>query len=221
MNDARIPYFDRAFHHVDTDAEPSKRIHLDIGCGGGIATEALARHGHRMIGLDISPRSIETATRHAKESGVENVDYIVGSALSLPFPDNHFDAIVMSDVLEHIHDLPALVKEINRVLKPGGVFTFDTVNRTWKSYLVNWAILQATLFGVLPPHFHDYRLFTTPEELTQLLAPSMVTKDFVGLEPVIDLTRYFKKGTVVDVVSSFRESSDLDVSYLGYAVKVK
>jgi 2-polyprenyl-6-hydroxyphenyl methylase/3-demethylubiquinone-9 3-methyltransferase len=222
MNDARVPYFDRAFHHLDTGVSSSDQLFLDIGCGGGLATEAMARHGHRMIGLDISPRSIETAKRHAKEAGVSNVEYVVGSALELPFPDHHFDGVVMSDVIEHIHDLPALVKEINRVLKPGGVFTFDTINRTWKSHVLNLVLMKITILGLIPPHTHDYRLFTTPAELTELLAPHMAVKDIVGLEPVVEMSRLLKRGSPLDVITTFRLApNDTDLSYLGYAVKPK
>jgi 2-polyprenyl-6-hydroxyphenyl methylase/3-demethylubiquinone-9 3-methyltransferase len=221
MNDARVPYFDRAFHHLNTDTKASQQLFLDIGCGGGLATEAMARHGHRMIGLDISPRSIETARRHAQEEGVSNVEYVVGSALELPFPDYHFDGVVMSDVIEHIHDLPALVKEINRVLKPGGVFTFDTINRTWKSYILNRILQSSILMSIMPPHTHDYRLFTTPAELTELLAPAMDVKEIVGLEPVVEPSRLFQRGKPVDMVTTFRQTDDTDLSYLGYAVKAK
>ncbi len=124
LNGARIPYFVRMWR---TQGAPGKRM-LDVGCGGGIATNPLAREGFAMTGVDFSPRSIARARAAAEREGVA-ADYVVGSAYALPFADASFDGVVCSDVMEHLHDLRQWAREVHRVLKPGGVLVFDTINR--------------------------------------------------------------------------------------------
>jgi 2-polyprenyl-6-hydroxyphenyl methylase/3-demethylubiquinone-9 3-methyltransferase len=105
---------------------------LDIGCGGGVLTEDFASMGCQVTGIDISPRSIEVAKAHAALSGL-TVDYRVGSGTELDFEANSFDAVSCCDVLEHIQDWKQVLAEASRVLTPGGLFFFDTINRTLKS----------------------------------------------------------------------------------------
>jgi ubiquinone biosynthesis O-methyltransferase len=108
---------------------------LDVGCGGGYLAEAFARDGFIVAGVDPAANSIEAARKHASETGL-NVDYRVGRSETLPFSDGCFDAVACCDVLEHVDDLDKSVSEVGRVLRPGGVFFYETVNRTWLSKLV-------------------------------------------------------------------------------------
>ncbi|KAF4648791.1 Hexaprenyldihydroxybenzoate methyltransferase, mitochondrial, partial [Perkinsus olseni] len=121
--------------------------------------------------------SLQQARHHGRH--LPNLHYQVGSAYEIPFPDNSFDGVIISDVLEHLLDLRAALSEIHRVLKPGGVLVFDTISRTLWSYTTVWLITQEIL-NIMPPNAHDWRLFITPTELRAALADagfSTVTDD--------------------------------------------
>ncbi len=136
---------------------------LDLGCGGGFMAEPLARQGARVIGVDPSAPAIAAAKRHAEESGL-SIDYRVGGGEHLPVEDGAVDIVLCVDVLEHVHDLDAVIGEIRRVLKPGGLFLFDTINRTWLSKLVI-VVLGEIVLRLGPRGTHDPALFIRPEEL--------------------------------------------------------
>jgi 2-polyprenyl-6-hydroxyphenyl methylase / 3-demethylubiquinone-9 3-methyltransferase len=100
LNPVRIPYFDRIWRKVLGNgivADPKKKF-LDAGCGGGIATEALAQLGYQMVGLDVSEGSVEVARKHAEENLVQNAQYKVGSIYQIPFEDSTFEGVISSDV---------------------------------------------------------------------------------------------------------------------------
>ena len=136
---------------------------LDLGCGGGFMAEPLAQRGARVIGVDPSAPAIAAAARHAKESGL-SIDYRVGTGEQLPVADGAVDIVLCVDVLEHVRDLDAVIGEIRRVLKPGGLFLFDTINRTWLSKLVIVTLGEVVL-RLGPRGTHDPALFIKPEEL--------------------------------------------------------
>jgi len=211
MNPVRASYFETTFIKHFGDHSKSKK-YLDIGCGGGILSEEMAKRGFNVTAIDLSPASIETAKQHAAKMNVTNINYLVGNAYSLPFENESFDAVIMSDVLEHIHDLPKAIIEISRVLTPNGIFVFDTVNRTLFSYIVLKQIGESHLLGLIPQHTHDWRLFITPDELKLVLQrySLSVMQPFKGIVMVpLGLTSY-----------KFA-SSDTDTrgSYMGFAVK--
>jgi ubiquinone biosynthesis O-methyltransferase len=136
---------------------------LDLGCGGGFMAEPLARQGAHVIGVDPSGPAIEAAKRHAEVNGL-SIDYRVGTGEQLPVADSAVDIVLCVDVLEHVRDLGAVIGEIRRVLKPGGLFLFDTINRTWLSNLVI-VILGEIVLRLGPRGTHDPALFIRPEEL--------------------------------------------------------
>jgi ubiquinone biosynthesis O-methyltransferase len=136
---------------------------LDLGCGGGFMAEPLARRGAHVIGVDPSAPAIEAARRHAEESGL-SIDYRVGTGEKLPVENGAVDIVVCVDVLEHVRDLDAVIGEVRRVLKPGGLFLFDTINRTWLSKLV-YITLGEIVLRLGPRGTHDPALFIKPEEL--------------------------------------------------------
>ena len=140
---------------------------LDVGCGGGFTCEFLAKRGARVIGIDQSAACIEAANHHASEAGL-NIDYCQSQAERLPFDDATFDAVVCVDVLEHVESPQQTIAEISRVLKPGGQFCFDTINRTWQSKLVMIWLLENALRQI-PQGIHDWHKFITPAELTAML----------------------------------------------------
>jgi len=210
MNPIRADYFVSAFNKNFGEFSKSKK-YLDIGCGGGILSEEIARRGFDVTGIDFSPSSIEAAKQHAAKMNLTNVKYIVGNAYSLPFEDESFDGVIMSDVLEHIHDLQKAIKEISRVLKPNGIFVFDTINRTLFSYIFIKQIGESRLLRFIPQHTHDWRLFIKPEELKSVLQKYhlSVIQDFKGLVLV-------PRGLSFTYGSS---DTDTNGSYMGYAVK--
>lgn len=140
---------------------------LDLGCGGGFMAEALTRRGAQVIGVDPSAPAIAIARKHAEDTGL-SITYHVGAGENLPVATASVDMVVCVDVLEHVKDLDAVLDEIRRVLKPGGVFLFDTINRNWLAKLVIVTLGEGVL-RLLPPGTHDPALFITPEELTAKL----------------------------------------------------
>ena len=110
---------------------------LEVGSGGGLICEELARRGAVTVGLDPSLEALQTAQSHVQQSGLgHNVSFERGYAEALPFASGSFSVIVCLDVLEHVKNLATTLNEINRVLAPGGIFIFDTINRTWLARLI-------------------------------------------------------------------------------------
>ena len=160
LNAARIPYFDRIWVQQLGLSPDRPGNFLEIGCGGGVATCALASRGYIMTGVDPAEASLEEAREHARKLGLQSrVLFAPGTAYDLSgFPSESFQGIVMADVLEHLYDLPAAIEQVWRCLQPGGVLVFDTINRTYASYVLAIALAQEGL-GVVPPRTHDWRLF--------------------------------------------------------------
>ncbi|MBD2461896.1 3-demethylubiquinone-9 3-O-methyltransferase [Oscillatoria sp. FACHB-1407] len=140
---------------------------LDVGCGGGLACEWLAKLGANVSGIDLSKNSIEAARSHADQEHLR-IDYRQGKAEALPYETNRFDCVLCFDVLEHVSDFKQVIREIHRVLQPGGIFFFDTVNRTLKSRIVMIWLLEKIL-KQLPQGLHDWQKFIRPDELIQIL----------------------------------------------------
>lgn len=161
LNPLRFQYFDRVI--------PDWRglTVLDVGCGGGYTCEFLAERGAIVTGIDQSAACVDVARRHAATNGLA-IAYHEGVGESLPFPAQSFDVVVCVDVLEHV-DCPAtVVSEIGRVLKPGGWFCFDTINRTWRSrWIMIW--LLEDILRQIPRGVHDWNKFLRPDELQQYL----------------------------------------------------
>lgn len=106
---------------------------MEIGCGGGIVSEALSCTGYCVHGIDISAGSVQVVREHAEQGSIlaEQLHYSVGDAYKLPLDEDCCaDAVVMSDVLEHLDDLPRALFEERHLLKPGGVLVFDTFNKS-------------------------------------------------------------------------------------------
>lgn len=162
LNPLRFAYFDRLIPHWKGLAV------LDVGCGGGYTCEFLAQRQAQVWGIDRSGACIDAARRHAQAAPLP-ITYAQGVAEALPFADATFDVVVCVDVLEHVEDLPRAIAEISRVLKPGGYFCFDTVNRTWQSQIIMIWLLE-NILRKIPRGIHDWRKFITPSELTHLMS---------------------------------------------------
>jgi 2-polyprenyl-6-hydroxyphenyl methylase/3-demethylubiquinone-9 3-methyltransferase len=229
VNPWRVPYFRKALtEHCGQDLSQVRL--LDIGCGGGVLTEEFARLGCQTAGIDISPRSIAVAQHHAATSGL-SIDYRVGEATSLPFENNSFEAVSCCDMLEHVADWKQVLAEAGRLLKPGGIFFFDTINRTLKSKAVMIQGLQESSFTrLMPANTHIWEMFITPEEIaTALRVQGMVVEDLQGgkiaKNPLATLwdVRQQKQGKITFAELGRRLElkldKDLSLNYLGYARK--
>ena len=154
---------------------------LDVGCGAGLLSEAMAREGARVVALDLAPELIDIARLHLLESGLE-VDYRLQSveALAEEMP-GAFDAITCMEMLEHVPDPASVLRACARLLKPGGKLFLSTLNRTPVAFAV--AIVGAEyVAGVLPKGTHDYKSFIRPSELAGWLrAAGLEIEDVSGL----------------------------------------
>ena len=179
---------------------------LDVGCGGGLLSEAMAVAGAEVVGIDLSPAVLEVARLHALESGVA-VDYreVAVEALADAEPGS-FDAITCMEMLEHVPDPAAVIDATARLLKPGGTLFLSTLNRTPKAFAL--AIVGAEYVArLLPRGTHRYASFIRPSELAAWLRA-------VGLE-LGDVT-----GLAYDpILRRSRLSSDAGVNYLACAAR--
>ena len=156
---------------------------LDLGCGGGFMSEAMAREGATVVGVDPAVRALEAARAHAAEQRLR-IQYRAGHAEAIPLPDASMDRVVCVDVLEHVDDLGQCCREIARVLKPGGLLLFDTINRT---RLSRWIVigLYERLLRMAPHGTHDFHKLIRPDELRRHLESAGLTcGSFVGLGPI-------------------------------------
>ncbi|MEL6643810.1 MAG: bifunctional 2-polyprenyl-6-hydroxyphenol methylase/3-demethylubiquinol 3-O-methyltransferase UbiG [Pseudomonadota bacterium] len=155
---------------------------LDLGCAGGFMAEALAKRGAEVTGIDPATDAIDAARDHAAASGL-SIHYDVGVGEALPYPERAFDAVVCVDVLEHVNDLQRVLAEVERVLKPGGMFLFDTINRNPISRLATIAVAEEVL-RLLPKGTHDPDLFIKPRELADAMENvGLVVGPSTGLGP--------------------------------------
>jgi len=139
---------------------------LDVGCGGGLLAEALARAGAEVTGIDLAPGMIEVARLHASESGLA-IDYRVAAAeeLALESP-GRFEVITCMEMLEHVPEPAAMVATLARLLAPGGALFVSTLNRNLKSFLL--AIVGAEyVLRLIPPGTHEYERLIRPAELAR------------------------------------------------------
>lgn len=171
----RLAWFDR---HADWDG----RDVLDLGCAGGFMAEALAGRGARVTGIDPAGEAIAAARLRAERMG-QVIRYDVGVGEALPYPDAAFDRVVCVDVLEHVQSLPQVLAETVRVLRPGGLFLFDTINRNPIARLVTITLAEDVL-GLLPRGTHDPDLFIRPGELRAAIeGAGLVAGPMKGLGP--------------------------------------
>ena len=229
LNPARFGYMRRILVE-DLKIDPRGRKTLDVGCGGGILAEEFARLGCDVTGIDPSKGSIEAARDHARREGLA-IEYRLGSGETLPFPDAAFELAYCCDVLEHVNDVGRVIAEIARVLQPGGIFFYDTINRTFRSNLVMIKLFQDwSRTSFMPPNLHDWRMFIKPEELTAILAGNgLQNQGLTGLKPTANplqsfrLLRARKRGEITYLEAARRlglqESSDKSILFIGWARK--
>jgi 2-polyprenyl-6-hydroxyphenyl methylase/3-demethylubiquinone-9 3-methyltransferase len=151
-----------------------------------------------------------------------NPYYLTGSIFKIPFPNNSADAVIVSDVLEHLDDVPAALAEVRRVLRPEGVLVFDTINKSWWSWLSTYFVAQQVL-GIVEAGAHDWNMFIKPVDLEQMLTTAGFTTDrnrWAGIVGILNPFAVLKSGNKFDLISRFETStSDLSASYMGYAIR--
>lgn len=138
---------------------------LDLGCGGGILSEAIAKAGAKVTGLDIEESLIDVAKIHAQKEKL-NINYQAGNVGD--FKHEGFDIIVCMEMLEHVESPGGILKECRRLLKPGGMLFLSTINRTLKAYF-ELILMGEYVLKLLPRQTHDYQHFIQPAELAQYL----------------------------------------------------
>lgn len=141
---------------------------LDVGCGGGILSESLARFGACVTGIDLAEKNIEAAIKHAEQSGLDiNYVTISSDALRAQQPSS-FDVITCMELLEHVPDPAALIADCVALCRPGGDLFFSTINRTPKAFLQT-IVGAEYITGLIPRGTHQYKQFIKPSELTRWL----------------------------------------------------
>lgn len=210
MNELRAGYIrDQIIHwrgnHADAEGPLNGLRILDIGCGGGILSEAIARMGAEVHGVDMVEKNIQIARSHATGQGL-NLAYECCTAEALSERGETYDAVLNMEVVEHVADLHLFMRSCARLLKPGGVMMVATINRTLASFLT--AIVGAEyILRWLPMGTHQWRKFPTPAELEDLLIADGLT--------VVDRT-----GVRLNPLNrSFRLVPYLGINYMLVAVK--
>ncbi|MFP6395619.1 bifunctional 2-polyprenyl-6-hydroxyphenol methylase/3-demethylubiquinol 3-O-methyltransferase UbiG [Pseudomonas aeruginosa] len=183
---------------IDERAGLAGKKVLDIGCGGGILSEAMAQRGASVTGIDMGDEKIEVARLHQLESGVA-VDYrqITAEQMAEEMP-GQFDVVTCLEMLEHVPDPASVIRACHRLVKPGGQVFLSTINRNPKAYL--FAVIGAEyILQLLPRGTHDFRKFIRPSELGAWSREAgLEVKDIIGLT-YNPLTKHYKLANDVDV----------------------
>jgi 2-polyprenyl-6-hydroxyphenyl methylase/3-demethylubiquinone-9 3-methyltransferase len=228
VNPWRVPYFQRIL--IQRKIAPQGKRALDVGCGGGLLTEEVAAMGFTVTGIDPSEKSLDAARAHAAQRGL-SIHYRRGYGDTLPFENASFEVVYCCDVLEHIRNWDAVIGEIARVLRHGGTFFYDTINRTLYSKLTMIKVAQEWTFTrILPSKLHAWKMFIRPDELkASLRRHGLQNKDIVGTttpgNPMKTLRalRQYKAGKIsgaeLGKQVGFTEGTNIRGSYMGYAVK--
>ena len=211
LNPCRLDYITQQiaaeFDRDLTTPEPFKGLRLlDIGCGGGLLSEPMARLGADVVGADAAERNIPVARIHAEQSGL-TIDYRHTTAEAMAAAGERFDVVLNMEVVEHVADPLAYLTACQELLNPGGLHICSTLNRNPKSFAM--AIVGAEyVMRWLPKGTHEWSKFITPDELYDLLAKA-------GLEPVD------RKGFQFNPITwSWRISArDLSVNYVPASTK--
>ena len=185
--------------NIDNPSSLEKLKILDVGCGGGLLCEPLARLGAKVTGIDASEKNIEIAKAHARKGNI-NINYICTSPEKM---NESFDVTLCMEVVEHVEDLNFFYKSCSKLLKKNGLIFFATINKTIKSYLL--AILGAEyVLRWLPIGTHDWKKFVKPSHMINSLSQiGLSHKDIIGV-------------IFNPLINKWKLSKDLDVNYMSY-----
>ena len=208
LNPLRADYVrDRLADHFGRDAATDRPLAgltvIDIGCGGGLLSESLARFGASVVAIDAEAESVRIAETHAHDEGLA-IAYRCAAAEELVREGLRFDAVVTMEVIEHVADLPAFVHAAGQLLRPNGALIVATLNRTLKSLALAKVAAEYVLRWV-PPGTHDWRKFVRPSELATLLrAEGLCLADLKGF--------HYDVGT-----DEWSLGTDLGINYVAFA----
>jgi 2-polyprenyl-6-hydroxyphenyl methylase/3-demethylubiquinone-9 3-methyltransferase len=189
-------------NYIDSHINVAGLNIVDIGCGGGILSETLAKRGGFVTGIDMTDAPLKVAQLHALDGGVKNLKYkqMTAEQLAEESP-GQFDVITCMEMLEHVPDPTSIMKAIHTLLKPGGKAFFSTINRNPKSFL--FAIVGAEyVLSLLPKGTHDFQKFIKPSELANSAREAQLN--------VLE----FKGMNYNPITKAFKLSSDVSVNYL-------
>jgi 2-polyprenyl-6-hydroxyphenyl methylase / 3-demethylubiquinone-9 3-methyltransferase len=210
LNPARLRFIrDRIAGHFGRDALADSPLAglrlLDIGCGGGLVSEPMARLGATVVGIDASDKNVSVARSHAGQSGLA-IDYRNEAAEDLAATGEQFDVVLALEVIEHVADIGSFIGACAELARPGGAVVFSTLNRTPQSFLFGIVGAEYVL-GWLPRGTHQWNRFVRPSELAAALRPHGL--NITALEGL----------TYQPLAERWRLSRDLSVNYLAFAVK--
>jgi len=181
MNPARIVWICNQI--ATAFPNPTSLRLLDVGCGAGIAAEALARRGFNVVGIDAAAETIAAARRHADESPALSLTYRVGTAEQVLTAGDRFSVVTALEVIEHVPAPAAFVQTLADLLNPGGMLVVSTLNRTARSFLAA-KVGAEYLLHWLPVGTHDWRRFLTPAELAAMMRNAgLRVTGLVGISP--------------------------------------
>ena len=205
FNPIRLAYIrDFLCMHFDRDPRSALPLNglniLDVGCGGGLIAEPLARLGASVLGIDASPQNIETATAHAQRSGV-NIEYRATTPEEFAGFGQTFDVVVALEVVEHVHDVNLFLEACSIMTDREGTIILATLNRTPKSFLIG-IVGAEYIMRWLPRGTHDWNKFKRPSEIARVLRRNDIkVKDLAGL-------------TFNPITRLWRLSEDVSVNYI-------
>lgn len=210
FNPVRLAYIrSQMIDHFKLDGtkrDPLKGLDiLDIGCGGGLLCEPMARLGANVTGADAAERNVRIATLHAKQSDLP-INYRATTSETLAAEGAQFDVVLNMEVVEHVDDVPLYLKSCADLVKPGGLMFVATINRTAKAFAL--AIVGAEyVLNWLPKGTHSYKKFLTPDEISsQLKQNGMTIRDKSGV-------------SYAPLQDEWRKSRDMSVNYMLLAEK--
>lgn len=208
FNPTRLAFIrDRLVRHFGRDPEALAPFEgltlLDVGCGGGLLSEPLARMGFKVTGIDAGEKNVAVARIHAEQSGLD-IDYRATTPERLG--DAAFDVVMIMEIIEHVPSVPEFLAAVSPLVKPSGALLAATLNRTMKSYALGIVGAEYVLRW-LPPGTHDWNKFVKPSELAAgLRRHGLAIRELKGMS--YDLFR-----------DEWGLSDDLSVNYMAYAVK--
>ena len=219
FTDIRIRYIKRI---VSKYQQPNKTFTLnnlkclDIGCGGGLLSERIARLGGSVTGIDITKNSIDIAATHALNSGL-NINYINTDITS--FIKNNsskkFDLVIASEVVEHLDNRNLFFEEVSKLLNNKGILILTTINKTALS-LILAKFMDENVLKLLPKGIHDFEKFVSPETLIDEAKPFKIYLDeIVGFKPIVGISDKFKP-----IIKDFKFTNFLNVNYGISGIKI-
>jgi 2-polyprenyl-6-hydroxyphenyl methylase/3-demethylubiquinone-9 3-methyltransferase len=207
LNPVRLGYIKEQIAGETQSLKPYEGLSiLDIGCGGGLVCEPMARLGADVTGIDADANAIAVATEHAADGGLD-ITYRATSSEQLVKEKKRFDVVLALEIVEHVADVDSFVRNCVDLCAPGGVIVFSTLNRTAKSFVLG-KVAAEYILGWVPKGTHDWKKFLKPSELSRAIRDAGA--DVRNIEGMVfdPITGDFKRST-----------RDLDVNYFITAVK--